>query len=383
VTAAPDQPIRVLLVDDHEMLVESLVRLLRAETDIDVVGVAYTGEAAVGFALTHQVDIIVMDYGLPDFDGATAAKRILEARPEMQVILLTGSRAGFAAFEAARAGCAGYLEKTRAIDDLIALVRAVHEGLSQSLDGELERLPSIDELSVRYQPIVDLATTRIVGFEALVRWEHPTRGLVAPSDFIPLAEHTSLIIDIGTRVREIACQQTAEWQRRHPRAADVFVSVNLSGRELALVDLASRIESTLETSGLDARSLIVEVTETFLVDNADANARRLQELREMGVRIALDDFGVGYSSLDYLRRFPIDIVKLDRTFTEELPDGERSLRLVDAVGQLSASMGAVAHAEGIETLKQADCLRALGWPLGQGYYFSRPVAAMDAETLLS
>ena len=377
------RPISVMVVDDHEMLLDTLVRRLSAEPDIHVVGVAHTAEAAIDLAAAHQPDIVVMDYGLPDLDGATAAARIIATRPRAKVLLLTGAGADFAAFEAARAGCAGYLEKTKAFDELASLIRDVHAGRRERIDDELTRLPPIDELIVHYQPIVDLATAGIVGFEALVRWAHPTRGVIPPGDFIPLAEHTTLIVDIGECVRTIACRQVADWTRRHPNKPDLFISVNLSGRELALADLAGRLDRVLTDTGLDPRSLVVEVTETFLVDDAAGNARRLRELRQLGIRIALDDFGVAYSSLDYLRRFPIDIIKLDKTSTDELPHGVRALRLVEAVGQLAAGMDAVPQAEGIETAEQAECLLRLGWPLGQGYYFSRPLPAEAAEQLLT
>jgi len=376
-------PIRVIVVDDHEMLVESLVRLLRAEPDIEIVGKSYTAMGAIELSAAERPDIVVIDYGLPDLDGASAATHIIAARPEAKVLLLTGSGTDIAGVEAARAGCAGYLEKTRAIDELIYMIRDIHHGRVLRIDDQLARLPRHDQLVVHYQPIVDLATSATVGFEALVRWNHPERGLRPPDEFVPLAERSGAIIEIGDRVRTIACRQAAEWIQDRPDQPPIFVSVNLSGRELAQDDLTTKLTRTLDETGLDAGSLVVEVTETFLVDDAVGNARRLQQLRALGIRVALDDFGVAYSSLDYLRRFPIDIIKLDRTFTDGLPAGERSLRLVEAVGHLASSMGAAAHAEGIETAAQVECLRGLRWPLGQGYYFSRPVPASVAEELLA
>jgi EAL domain-containing protein (putative c-di-GMP-specific phosphodiesterase class I) len=377
----PGEPIRVVVVDDHEMLLDSLVRAIDREPDITVVAAATTMTDGLRAVRELEPQVVVMDYLLPDGDGATAALRIREGWPQVRVIMLTGADMDAAVFEAARAGCAGYLEKTAAPAELVRMVRSVHAGTHEFPAGQLGRLPRIDELVVYYQPIVDLTTAAIKGFEALVRWSHPTRGLVPPAEFIGLAEQTTLIADIGARVRKEASGQAAEWNRRFTSDPARFMSVNLSGRELALPDLASRIGLELQDTGLDPANLVIEVTETFLVGEAEDNTRRLGELKELGLRIALDDFGTGYSSLGYLRRFPIDVIKLDKSFTDELPHGDRGLRLLDAVGRLAADMSAVAEAEGIESAEQVDCLCSLGWELGQGYYFSPPVDA-DAITAM-
>ncbi len=243
-------------------------------------------------------------------------------------------------------------------------------------------LPSAEQLTVHYQPIVNLATTGVVGFEALVRWNHPQRGLVFPDEFIPLAEQTSLITEIDDCVWMHACRQAATWARRYPDEHDRFVSVNVTGRELGRANLAARLGAALEHGALEPHRLVVELTETFLVQDNDAAARTLDEVRALGVRIALDDFGAGYSSLDYLRRLPIDIIKLDKSFTQELP-GTRARLLVAAVGHLAQDLGALAEAEGIETIEQLECLRSAGWDLGQGYYFARPQPADAMEALLA
>jgi EAL domain-containing protein (putative c-di-GMP-specific phosphodiesterase class I) len=368
-------PIRVVVVDDHEMVIESLMRVLDREPDMEVV--AAVGTVAEGLAAVRDLHpgVVVMDYHLPDGDGAQATRLITERWPDVRVVMLTGSGRGDAAFEAARAGCAGFLEKTKAAAELVRVVRSVSAGRSEMPAAALASLPEIDDLVVHYQPIVRVRTGAVVGYEALVRWLHPTRGLVPPLEFIRLAEQTTLIVDIGDRVRATAFRQAAEWNRLFPSEPPRFMSVNLSGREFQLPEIARRIGDQLEEAGLAPSAAMIEVTETFLVDDARENTRALEQLRELGVRIALDDFGTGYSSLGYLRRFPIDVIKLDKSFTDELPHGERGLRLVDAVGQLADAMGAVPEAEGIETEEQAAALADLGWELGQGYYFSRPVEA--------
>jgi EAL domain-containing protein (putative c-di-GMP-specific phosphodiesterase class I) len=372
----------MVVVDDHAMLLGSLVRVLDQEPDMTVAASATTVAEALAVVAEHIPDIVVIDYELPDGDGATAARQITEQWPSVRVIMLTGAHEEGVVFEAAQGGCSGFLAKTSAPVELVRMVRSVHSGATELPAEELNRLPRLDDLVVYYQPVVNLATAEIVGFEALVRWAHPTRGLVAPEEFIGLAERTSFIIDIDEHVRNEACRQAAVWNREFVTAPTRFMSINLSGRELRLTDLAARIERTLADTGVDPSTLMVEVTETFLVGDAQESAGRLLQLKELGLRIALDDFGTAYSSLKYLRRFPIDVIKLDKSFTDELPNGARGMKLLEAVGRLATQMDAIAEAEGIETEEQAVCLRSLGWELGQGYYYSRPLDAPSIEALL-
>jgi EAL domain-containing protein (putative c-di-GMP-specific phosphodiesterase class I) len=370
-------------VDDHEMVLESIVRLLGHQDGLEIVGTATTGLDGVRLARDLSPDVVVIDYTLPDVDGVTAAREIMKIRPATRVILLTGSGREGTVFDAAEAGLAGYLEKTRAFGELARMVRAVHAGGNELPADPLTRLPTVDQLVVHYQPLVELATGEVAGFEALVRWDHPVRGLVPPLEFIALAEQTNLIFAIDEEVRRRACAQLKEWNHVHPRSPPRFVNVNLSGREFESPDLLPRVRDLLDASGLPPELLVLEVTETFLVHNSDDNAVRLAALKDLGVRIALDDFGTAYSSLDYLRRFPVDIVKMDKSFTDELPHGVRVLPLLRAVSALVAEIGAVSEAEGIETAEQAECLRAMGWDMGQGYHFSRPLDPADIPALLN
>jgi EAL domain-containing protein (putative c-di-GMP-specific phosphodiesterase class I) len=293
------------------------------------------------------------------------------------MVMLTGSGADTAVFEAADAGCAGYVNKAAPRGELVRVLLSVCHGAVELPADELARLPRIADLVVHYQPIVDLTDAYLQGFEALVRWSHPERGLLPPSDFLPLAERTPLIVRIDDKVRDEACQRAAQWNSAFRGRGSRFIAVNISAHDLS-TGLSARVARTLERSGLGPADLVVEITETTFMEGSVSNLAVLDELRKLGVRIALDDFGTGYSSLAYLQRFPIDIIKLDKSFTDDLPQGARGLRVVEAVGRLAADLGAVAEAEGVENKDQAECLGSIGWKLAQGHYFSR---AMDASAV--
>ena len=221
-----------------------------------------------------------------------------------------------------------------------------------------------------------LATGEIVGFEALVRWQHPTRGLVPPLAFIPMAEETGLIVPLGRWVLDAACRQAAVWNAPESRrgASRLFVSVNLSARQFTQNDLIDDVGSTLARTGLEAEALELEITESVLMDQSEAGIRALRDIRGLGVRLVLDDFGTGYSSLSYLKHLPLDTIKIDRTFVAGIEEpADRSI--VEAVISLAHGLGIGVVAEGIESESQADRLRELGCDLGQGYLFSRPVSA--------
>jgi EAL domain-containing protein (putative c-di-GMP-specific phosphodiesterase class I)/CheY-like chemotaxis protein len=374
--------LRVIIVDDHEMFRESLVRVVDREPDFSVVaseGTVAAGLAAIG---ALRPDLVIMDYHLPDGDGAAAATRVREEWPGTLVVMLTGSGLSAPVFAAVEAGCAGYVTKTEAAAELVRVIRSVCWGGLELPDAELARLPRLDQLVVYYQPIVDLTRGGIEGFEALVRWSHPERGILPPADFLDLAEETPMIIHIDDYVRGDACRQTVEWNTRPGNRQGFFISVNLSGRQLAQHDLPARVSQSLDETGLDPGRLVLEITETVLVRDNDDNLAALGKLKDLGLRIALDDFGTGYSSLGHLRRFPIDVIKLDKSFTDDLPNGERGLRLVDTVLRLATDIGALAEAEGVENEDQVACLRSMGWPLGQGYYFSQPVNAASVTSML-
>jgi diguanylate cyclase (GGDEF)-like protein/PAS domain S-box-containing protein len=249
------------------------------------------------------------------------------------------------------------------------------------LTGDLRRAVDRGEFSVDYQPLVDLSDGRVLGAEALVRWEHPTYGRIAPADFIPLAEETGLIGAIGEFVLREACRQAATWQDEGNGAT--YVSVNLSPRQFRPPGrLVEQVKRLTAEAGLDPSCLLLEITESVLVNDREIAAKDLQELRGLGVRVAIDDFGTGYSSLAYLRDFPIDIVKMDRSFVQELGRGRADDALVRSVVELGDALDMQIVAEGIEDIDQLDSLRDLHCAIGQGYYFSEPVSGADIAEIL-
>jgi diguanylate cyclase (GGDEF)-like protein/PAS domain S-box-containing protein len=247
---------------------------------------------------------------------------------------------------------------------------AMRERVVQRLAAEtdLRRALSEGELRVFYQPVVRVDGD-LVAVEALARWEHPERGLLGPAEFISLAEETGLIFQLGEQILEEACRQTAEWRRD---GKDIAVSVNLSARQLTTPDTVELVRSVLKRSGLPAPALCVEITEGGVMHHADEAMRTLQSLRKLGVRIAIDDFGVGYSSLSYLKTLPVDVVKLDRAFVQSLPDSKEDKAIVSAVLALADVMGLTVIAEGVESKRHLAELRRLGCQLVQGYLFGRP-----------
>jgi diguanylate cyclase (GGDEF)-like protein/PAS domain S-box-containing protein len=248
--------------------------------------------------------------------------------------------------------------------------------------AELHSAVEDDQLRLHYQPVVSLDDEKVVGLEALLRWEHPHLGLVAPDDFVPFAERSGLITGIGAWVMGEACRQASEWRRTEPHRA-LDMAVNVSARQLA--QGAGLVESTrlaLRDSGLDPTSVVLEVTESALVDDAEAALRVLKELKTLGVRIAIDDFGTGYSSLVYLKRFPVDLLKIDRSFIAGLGLNKDDDAIVRSVIELAHAFGIDAVAEGIETWEHLEILRDLGCDFGQGYLWSPPQPALHhAPTL--
>jgi diguanylate cyclase (GGDEF)-like protein/PAS domain S-box-containing protein len=252
------------------------------------------------------------------------------------------------------------------------------------LDIEIDLRAAIErsELRLVYQPTIDLRTGRVTGTEALVRWDHPRRGTIAPLDFIPLAEETGLIVPIGAWVLNEACDQLRRWKDSLGVLAPRAVSVNLSGRQLAHGRLADVVAAALDRSGLDPSSLCLELTESALMDDAAGALEVLGELRDLGVRLSVDDFGTGYSSLLYLRRLPVSELKIDRIFVAGLGRNPEDTAIVEGVIALGHALKLTVVAEGVETADQAESLRHLRAEVGQGYYWSRPIPPGDLAELL-
>ena len=251
------------------------------------------------------------------------------------------------------------------------------------LETELRRAVETESFVMHYQPIVTLATRAIVGFEALVRWDHPERGLVPPATFIGIAEETGLIVRLGWWVLQQACRQAAEWQGRFPAEPPLFISVNTSGKLFSLPDTVDRVRAILAETGLAPSSLRLEITENVVLDHGERSVRQLEELRRLGVQLSVDDFGTGYSSLAYLQRYRYDSLKIDRSFVARIgsPQGE-SQAIVESILALADTLGISVVAEGVETAEQADRLQALRCPQGQGFWFARPLNPDAAENLL-
>jgi diguanylate cyclase (GGDEF)-like protein/PAS domain S-box-containing protein len=256
---------------------------------------------------------------------------------------------------------------------------AMHTRAAHRLEvvKDLRRARELGQMTLAYQPQVAMDDGRIIGVEALLRWHHPQQGLVPPAEFIPLAEESQLVLPIGSWVIREACSQLAAWRRQIPGTADLEMCVNVSARQLASGDLASVVSAAIAENDLDPGKLCLEITESVLMEDAEFYLEVLLGLLRVGVRVAIDDFGIGYSSLAYLRRFPVDVLKLDRAFVEGIGTGAETSQaraIVRAVIEMAHSLDLTLVAEGIETADQAAALRRLGCDLGQGYWFARPQA---------
>ncbi|MDP9351864.1 MAG: EAL domain-containing protein, partial [Chloroflexota bacterium] len=254
---------------------------------------------------------------------------------------------------------------------------------SLELEADLRHAIERGELRLYYQPKVELATGKMIGVEALLRWEHPRRGLVLPEQFIPIAEETGLILPIGRWILDEACTQAREWQRQYPGTSLTEMCVNVSARQFGHPELIEHVGEALRETGLNPRKLVLEITESAVMDNAESSVATLLKLKRLGVQVAIDDFGTGYSSLSYLRRFPVDVVKIDRSFVDGLGLDPDDTAIVRAVTGLADALHLHVVAEGVETDAQRRQLQALGCTMGQGYYFSGPLPSEEIDTLLA
>jgi EAL domain-containing protein (putative c-di-GMP-specific phosphodiesterase class I) len=261
---------------------------------------------------------------------------------------------------------------------------AMHATVVERLDlaADLSRAVEKGQLHLCYEPQMQLELGRICCLEALVRWRHPTRGEVSPGEFIPLAEETGMILPIGRWVLREACRQVKAWQERWPTPAPLTIAVNLSARQLQHPAIVDEVSAALAAAGLDPQSLVLEITETAIMEQLDAAIMILTDLRRLGVRLALDDFGTSYSSLSYLQRLPVDILKIDRSFVAGVARSTEDSALARGILTLAQTLGLETVAEGIETAEQLAALRKLGCQLGQGYFFARPLGPPAVDALL-
>jgi EAL domain-containing protein (putative c-di-GMP-specific phosphodiesterase class I) len=250
------------------------------------------------------------------------------------------------------------------------------------LTGEMQRALDAGEFELDFQPIVELDDGRIVGAEALVRWAHPERGRLAPVQFIGLAEETGLIIPLGRWILHTACAHAADWQREFP-GRELYMNVNVSTRQLHDASFPETVAEVLAETGLKPELLVLEITESLLPEDGDEMVTRLKELKKLGVQVAVDDFGTGYSALSRLQAYPVDILKIDRSFIDGIENDPGKGQLVRGIINLGKSLHMDVVAEGIEEPEQADQLRQMHSPLGQGYLFSRPVTRDQLQALLA
>ena len=253
------------------------------------------------------------------------------------------------------------------------------------IENDLRQAIDNKEFQIQYQPIVSLSTGLIIGFEALVRWQHLTKGIISPAEFIPVAEQTGLIIPVGYWVLRSACRQMSIWQNSFPFEPPLTINVNLSGKQFFQADLLVQIISILEETGLKPNSLKLEITESAIIENPEAAATKLIQLKDLGVQLYIDDFGTGYSSLSFMHRFPFDALKIDTSFIGNMGADSESSEIVKSIVNLAHNLGIYVVAEGVETSSQLEKLKAMGCNngQGQGYLFSKPLGAEDVEILLA
>ncbi len=251
------------------------------------------------------------------------------------------------------------------------------------IESDLRLALSNDEFEVRYQPIIELATGKVLALEALLRWNNPRRLDVGPAEFIPIAEEADLISDIGQWILQESCDQVSEWNRGLTLSRPISIAVNISGRQFQEPTFLESLQAALHHSGLSPQNLILEITESLILKNTEQNVATLRNIRELGVRLAIDDFGTGYSSLSYLHRFPVDILKIDRSFVEKVSSGIEGAAMANAIISMSRTLHLTTIAEGIETIEQVETLRSLRCELGQGYLFAEPLTPQETRLFLS
>ncbi len=344
-------------LDDDAHAIEAAERIQRVLEDVFTIdGTEIYVAASVGISFFHR--------------DPQAANTDEEVTPE--VLLREADAAMYRAKERGRGQVTVFDETLRSRN-----VRRldIETSLRRALEG--------DELQVHYQPILDLTTGRVRHLEALVRWRHPERGLLLPAEFVPIAEETGLIVPLGRSVLETACRDLARWRREHPTLSEVSVSVNISGRQLADRGLVEDLEAVIRSTGVEPESIVLEITESLLMDDVEFSHQTLARLKRLRVQLAVDDFGTGYSSLSYLRSFPVDLLKVDRSFVAGLGAEGGDEAIVAAIIRLAHTLGLEAVAEGVETPAQLARLRALGCNLAQGFYLARPMPASDAFASLT
>lgn len=407
--------IKILVIEDESLIRETLVELLEAH-DFRVSAVE-NGRMGVKVAFSEIPDLILCDVQMPDLDGYEVLKALRQNQLTSAVpfIFLTAQSAKAEFRRGMELGADDYLTKPFTKEELLGaiasilskrktitqpLTQALHQAEARlndlvnesvitntisnqklALEIEIRHALAQHEFEVYYQPQVEIATGEIIGAEALVRWNHPEKGTISPAEFIPLAEETGLIIQMGEWVLFTACTQTAGWIASG--FANFRISVNLSVRQLSDPQLLPRIIEILKVTGLEPGNLELEVTESAVMENVAVAAATLNELKSLGIRIAIDDFGTGYASLGYLKQFPFDCLKIDKCFVSNVASDAHNKAITTAVIQLAHNLDLTVIAEGVETEAELDFLRDKQCDIIQGYLFSPAKPAAEFETFLT
>lgn len=394
---------KILVIEDDQVIRDNILKLLKAE-GFDVTG-ASNGSQGLSAAVSNLPDVILCDVMMPELDGygVLVALRSNPATATVPFVFLTGKAERSEVRQGMELGADDYLTKPFSKAELVGaissrlkkqaalaeqqynlrssseLVQDAADKLEQiktSLCDALER----EEFQVYYQPQVNVQSGKIVSAEALVRWLHPEKGLISPAEFIPDAEETGFIVQLGEWVLRTACKQMQVWQNAGFPLQQV--AVNLSPRQFHQPDLSSRVAQILAEIGLEASSLELELTESLMVQDADRAIATLQQLKDLGVSISIDDFGTGYSSLSYLTQYPFDTLKIDRCFISNITDGCTNAAIVKAIIEMAHSLCLEVIAEGVETESERDFLWRYECDAMQGYLFSPALPAVDFEQLL-
>ena len=398
--ATPALPtlMKTILVIEDEPIIRSIIAEMLEEENFQVIAVE-DGQAGIEAVEVHQPDLILCDIMMPKVDGysvlSTIRQNIMTAA--IPFIFLTAKTDRPDIRRGMLLGADDYLTKPFTIRELVETVKMrlerqatltqvyIQQANEQSLEwgnraAELRRAIDRGEFLLHYQPQVSLATGQIVGAEALVRWQSPERGLVPPSEFIPLAEATGLIIPLGEWVLQTACLQVRKWQ-----LADfppLQIAVNLSSVQFNQADLIDRVQQTLRHAHLEPQFLSLELTESLLVQNVEATITKLTQLKELKIQIAIDDFGTGYASLGYLQHFPFDLLKIDRCFVSGIDRNPKNAAITTALIQMAHELQLKIIAEGVEQEAEKAFLAHQGCDRMQGYLFSRPLPILEFEQLL-
>jgi len=396
----------ILVIEDDYVIRENILKILKAER-FEVMG-AENGMQGLSLAMLHLPDVILCDVLMPELNGygVLMALRANPATATVPFVFLTGKTDRAEIRQGMELGADDYLTKPFTKAELVGAIairlkkqeafaelyntlqiqsnkfiiqQDANEKLAQ-LKTSLYRALKREEFLVYYQPQISMNTGKIVGAEALVRWQDHEKGLIPPTEFIPIAEKTGFIIPLGEWILETACQQIQAW--KNDGFSGLRVAVNLSPRQFHQPDLSSRVAQILEKVGLASSSLELELTESLMVEDVKSAIATLTKLKNLGISISIDDFGTGYSSLSYLTQYPFDALKIDRSFVRNITDGSRNAAIVKAIIEMAHSLRLEVIAEGVETDTEKDFLRRSECDVMQGYLFSPPLSAADFEKLL-